>query len=121
MDHQRGEAVDTTTARQHSLDQASESKVLRGRPLDRHDIEAFTQAISRQAAARAARYAESSRAIGEEARSGALRTIGSQQEKPERSPLTPSFNVVMASAIGVVVFACIAYLVKGGNLPLPLP
>jgi hypothetical protein len=70
------------------------------------DIEAFGQAISLQAAARAARYAERSHAISDQSR------------RPPREPvsLTPSFNLVVASAIGVVVFACITYFTIGGNL-----
>ena len=118
MDYKKGEAVSTAAPRQRSLDPASESQVLRGRPSNTHDIEAFGQAISLQAAARAARYAEGSRAISEEAGRGALHTIGIQQEKRERVPLTPSYNLVMASAIGVVVFACFTYFMMGGNLLL---
>jgi hypothetical protein len=41
-----------------------------------------------------------------------------QQEKRERTPLTPSFNLAMTSAIGVGVFACIIYFMAGGNLLL---
>ena len=119
MDYRRGEAVNTAKPRPNRLDPASESQVLRGRPLD--DLEAFKQAISLQAAARAARYAEGSRAISEEAGRGALHTTSIQQEKRGRDSLTVSFNLVMALAIGVAVFACIAYIVIGGNLPLPLP
>jgi len=120
MHYKRAEAIGTT-APQRSLDPASVGQVLRGRPSDTHDIEAFGEAISLQAAARAARYAEGSRAISEEAARGASHTIGIQQEKRERVPLTPSFNLVMASAVGVVVFACITYLMIGGNLLLPSP
>jgi hypothetical protein len=116
MDYEKGEAVGTAAPRQRSLDPASESQVLRDRPSNTHDIEAFAQAISLQAAARAARYAEGSRAISEEAGRGAFHTIGIQQEKRERVPLTPSFNLVMALAIGVAVFACVTYLMIGGNL-----
>jgi hypothetical protein len=56
MDFRKGEAADTATPRQHSLDPASVGQVLRGGPADAHDIEAFWQAISLPAAARTARY-----------------------------------------------------------------
>jgi hypothetical protein len=82
------------------------------------DLEAFGQAISLQAAARAARYAEGSRAISEESGRAAPRKIGIRLEKRERVSLTPSFNLVVAMAVGVVVFACITYFMIGGNLLL---
>jgi hypothetical protein len=82
-----------------SRDPMSAAQVLRGGPSDAHDVEAFWQAISRQAAAR---YAEASPATSEEA-AAAFHTIGIQQEKRERAPLTPSFILAMASGIGVVV------------------
>jgi hypothetical protein len=118
MHYKRAEAIGTTAPHQRSLDPASVGQVLRGRPSDTHDIEAFGEAISLQAATRAARYAEGSRAISEEAGRGAFHTIGIQPEKRERVPLAPSFKLVMASAIGVVVFACITYFMIGGNLLL---
>ena len=80
------------------------------------DIEAFGRAISLQAAARAARYADRSQAISDESGRAATRTIGIRLEKREPVSLTPSFNLVVASAIGVVVFACITYLMMGGAL-----
>jgi hypothetical protein len=88
-----------------------------GAPADAHDIEAFWQAISLQAAARTARYAEGSPAISAET-AGAFRTIGVQQEKRTRVSLTPSFKLVMASAIGIVVFACITCFMMSGDLLL---
>jgi hypothetical protein len=80
------------------------------------DIEAFGRAISLQAAARTARYAERSLAVSDESRRAATRTIGIRLEKRAPVSLTPSFNLVVASAIGVVVFACITYLMMGGAL-----
>jgi hypothetical protein len=115
MHYKRAETIGTAP-HPRSLDPASVGQVLRGGPADAQDIEAFLQAISVQAAARTARYAEGSAAISEAA--GAFHTIGIQQEKPERAPLTRSFNLGMASAIGVVVFACITYFMMGGNLLL---
>ena len=85
---------------------------------DKDDIEAFARAISLQAAARAARYAERSQAISDESGRAATRTIGIRLKKREPVSLTPSFNLVVASAIGVVVFACFTYFVMGGTLLL---
>jgi hypothetical protein len=117
MHYKRAETIGTEAPHPRSLDPASVSQVLRGAPADAHDIEAFWQTISLQAAARAARYAEGSPAISAET-AGLFHTIGVQQEKRARAPLTPSFNLVMASAIGVVVFACITCFMMGGNLLL---
>jgi hypothetical protein len=115
MHYKRAETIDTTAPHSRSHDPASQ--VLRGGPADAHDIEPFWQAISLQAAARTARYAEGSSGISQDA-VGAFHTIGIQQEKRERAPLTPSFNMVIMSTIGVVVFACITYFMMGGNLLL---
>jgi len=117
MHYKRAETIGTVAPHPRSLDPASVGQVLRGAPTDARDIEAFWQAISLQAAARTARYAEGSPAISAET-AGAFHTIGIQREKRERAPLTPSFNLVMASGIGVVVFACITYFTVGGNLLL---
>ncbi len=115
MHYKRAETIGTTAPQPLSLDSASVGPVLRGGPADTHDMEAFWQAISLQAAARTARYAECSPAISEET-AGAFHSIGIQQEKRERAPLTPSFKLIMALAIGVVAFACITYFTMGGNL-----
>jgi hypothetical protein len=82
------------------------------------DIEAFGRAISLQAAARAARYADRSQAISDESGRAAPRKIGIRLEKREPVSLTPSFNLVVASAIGAGVFACITYFVMSGTLLL---
>jgi len=82
------------------------------------DIEAFGRAISLQAAARAARYAEGSHVISDESGRAAPRKIGIRLEKREPVSLTPSFNLVVASAIGVGVFAWITYFVMSGTLLL---
>ena len=120
MHYKRAETISTARhprSLDPGLDPASVGQVLRGGPADAQDIEAFSQAISLQAAARTARYAEGAPAFSEEA-AGAFHTIGIQQEKSESAPVSPSFNLVMASGIGVVVFACITYFIAGGNLLL---
>jgi hypothetical protein len=114
MHYKRAETIGTAP-HPRSLDPMSVAQVLHGGPADAHDVEAFWQAISLQAAARTARYAEASLAFSEEA-AAAFHTIAMQQEKRERIPLTPSFNLVMTSGIGVGVFACITYFIAGGNL-----
>ena len=115
MPYTRAETIGKTAPRPPRLDPASVGQVPRGEPADTYHVEAFWQAISHQAAARTARYAEASPAFSEEA-AAAFHTIAMQQEKRERIPLTPSFNLVMTSAIGVGVFACITYFIAGGNL-----
>jgi hypothetical protein len=110
VEYAKAEIANTTTS-----NQLSEA------PSVTDDIEAFGRAISLQAAARAARYAEGSRAISEESGRAAPHTIGIRLEKRERVSLTPSFNLVVALAIGVVAFACITYFMIGGKLLLPLP
>jgi hypothetical protein len=108
LDYKKVQAADTTTP-----DQLGEP------PSVTDDIEAFAQAISLQAAARAARYA-----IG--SRSGAPHAIGIQQENREielgeRVSLSRSFNLVLAFAIGVAVYAGIVYFILGMQLHSPLP
>ena len=115
MHYKRAETIGTKAPHSRSHDPASQ--VLRGGSAEAHDIETFWQAISLQAAARTARYAEGSSGISQDA-VGAFHTIGIQQEKRERAPLTPSFNMVIMSTIGVVVFACITYFMMGGHLLL---
>jgi hypothetical protein len=115
MPYTRAETIGKTAPRPPRFDPASVGQVPRGEPTDTYGVEAFWQAISHQAAARTARYAEASPAFSEEA-VAAFHTIAMQQEKRERIPLTPSFNLVMTSGIGVGVFACITYFIAGGNL-----
>jgi hypothetical protein len=79
MHYKRAETIGTAP-HPRSLDPASVGQVLRGGPADAQDIEAFSQTISLQAAARTARYAEGAPAFSEEA-AGAFHTIGLQQEK----------------------------------------
>ena len=115
MPYTRAETIGKTAPRSPRLDPASVGQVPRGERADTYHVEEFWRAISHQAAARTARYAEASPAFSEEA-AAAFHTIARQQEKRERIPLTPSFNLVMTSAIGVGVFACITYFIAGGNL-----
>jgi hypothetical protein len=117
MDYEAGGAVDATTPGRLGLAAPAEGQALGWPPSVTYDIEGFSPVISLQVAARAARYAEGSRAIGEEARRGARHTTSIRA----RASLTPSFNLVVALALGVVVFACITYLMTGGNLLLPFP
>jgi len=108
VDYKTEEAADTTTPDQFS-EPASGTD----------EIEAFAQAISLQAAARAARYAIRSR-------SGAPHAIGIQQENREielgeRVSLGRSINLVLAFAIGVALYAGIMYFTLGMQLRSPLP
>ena len=113
-------AADTTMP--HEPAPAPSADQSRGEPpLNTDDLDTFWKAISLQDEARAARYAGGSRAISEEAGRGAPRTTGIRLEKRTRVSLTPSFNLVVALALGIVAYACITYLMIGGLLPLPLP
>ena len=110
-------AADTTVP--HEPAPAPSADQSRGEPpSNTDDLDPFWKAISLQAEARAARYAGGSRAISEEAGRGAPRTTGIRLEERTRVSLTPSFKLVMASAIGIVVFACITYFTIDGNLLL---
>jgi hypothetical protein len=57
MHYKRAETIGTAAPHPRNLDPASVGRVRRDGPADAHDIETFWQAISLQAAARAARYA----------------------------------------------------------------
>jgi hypothetical protein len=97
-----------------SPDETSTRQVVDGGHADAHVVDAFWESISLQAAARTARRGTGAPAISKEA-AAALHTIGAQHEKRD---LAPSFNLVMASTIGVIVFACFAYFITGGALLL---
>jgi len=113
----RGRGVADTTM-PHERSSASSADQSRGEPrLNTDDLDTFWKAISLQAEARSARF----RAISEEAGRGGPHTTGIRLEKRTRVSLTPSFNLVVALALGIVVYACITYLMIGGLLPLPLP
>jgi len=113
MLYKRAEAIGTTAPRQHSLDPVSVGQALRGRSWDTHDIEAFGEAISLQAAARAATFATGSAAISQ-SRGGAPQ--GSEQfDLKEHVSPGRSFKLVLALALGVAVFACVVYFMLGGN------
>jgi hypothetical protein len=57
MHYKRAETIGTAAPHPRNLDPASVGRVRRDGPANAHDIETFWQAISLQAAARAARYA----------------------------------------------------------------
>jgi hypothetical protein len=67
MPYTRAETIGKTAPRPPRLDPASVGQVPRGETADSYHVEAFWQAISHQAAARTARYAEASPAFSEEA------------------------------------------------------
>ena len=109
-------AADTTMP--HEPSPASSADQSRGEPRSNtDDLDTFWKAISLQAEARAARF----RAISEEAGRGEPHTTGIRLEKRTRVSITPSFNLVVALALGIVAYACITYLMIGGRVPLPLP
>jgi len=84
----------------------SVAQVLRGGPAAAHDVEAFWQAISLQAAARTAAFAK-----GSEAPQGRDQLDLEEDVSPRRSS-----KLVLVLAIGIAVFACVTYFVLGRNL-----
>jgi hypothetical protein len=126
MEYEAGGAADATTLDQLDLVPAAEGQARRGPSSGTEDLEAFSQAIALQAAARAARYAIRSGAINKGFGTGTSHVIGIQQEDREIEPgervsLGRAFNLMLAVAIGAAAYACIVYFMLGGLLPLPLP
>ena len=110
MEYEAGGAADAATLDRLDLVPAAEGQARRGRSSGTEDLEAFSQAIALQAAARAARYA---------IRPGSIGDRGIEPE--ERVSLGRAFNLMLAFAIGAAAYACIVYFMLGGLLPLPLP
>jgi hypothetical protein len=110
MDYEAGGAADATTLDRLDLVPAAEGQARHSPPSGTDDLEAFSQAISLQAAARAARYA---------IRPGSIRDRGIEPE--ERVSLGRAFNLVLAFALGVAVYAGIMYVILGTQLRSPLP
>ena len=124
MEYEAGGAADATTLDRLDLVPAAEVQARRGPSSGTEDLEAFSQAIALQAAARAARYAIRPGSITKG--HGASHAIGIQQEDREIEPgervsLGRAFNLMLAFAIGAAAYACIVYFMLGGLLPLPLP
>ena len=124
MEYEAGGAADATTLDRLDLVPAAEGQARRGPSSGTEDLEAFSQAIALQAAARAARYAIRPGSITKG--HGASHAIGIQQEDREIEPgervsLGRAFNLMLAFAIGAAAYACIMYFMLGGLLPLPLP
>jgi hypothetical protein len=121
MDYEAGGAADATTLDRLDLVPAAEDQARRGPSSSTDDLEAFSQAIALQAAARAARYAIRPGSIpkgfrhGESARSLDLPAAG------ERVSRGRAFNLVLAFALGVAVYAGIIYVILGTQLGSPLP
>jgi hypothetical protein len=86
----------------------------RGQPSDRDDLEAFSNAISRQAEARAARYAIG---FGRREIEQKIRDF----EREQRLSLSRGFNLVLTFTLGVAVCAAIIYFTVGIHLHAPVP
>jgi hypothetical protein len=91
-------------------------QVLRSGPADAHDVEAFWQAISLQAAARTARYANRP-PLADYARQQAIRELDLQEPFSRLRP----FKLVLEVIIGAVIFAGIMCYTLGIDLRLPFP
>jgi hypothetical protein len=102
--------ADATTPGLLDLVPVAEGQARHSPPSGTDDLEAFSQAISLQAAARAARYA---------IRPGSIRDRGI--EPGERVSLGRAFNLMLAFALGVAVYAGIMYVILGAQLHSPLP
>ena len=126
MDYKTGRAADTTTPDQVSLAASAEGQALGGPPSGTYDIDGFSPVISLQVAARAASYQIRSGTINKGFGTGTSHAIGIQQEDREIEPgervsLGRAFNLVLAFAIGVAVYAGIVYFILGMQLHSPLP
>jgi hypothetical protein len=125
MDYESGGAADATTPGRLGLVPAGEGQARRGPPSGTDDLEAFAQAISLQAAARAARFAKGSSEIAGSG-GGALHAIGIERGNREiklgkRASLSPSFDMVLAIVAGVALYAFVIYFILGMDLWPPLP
>ncbi len=116
MDYKVAGAADTTMLHKPGLVSAADGQSRDQPPSDTNDLETFGEAISRQAAARAARYAIGSRAISEGIQHG-HRDI----ERKERLSLGRSLNLMLVFALGVAVYAAIIYFTLGRHLHSPVP
>jgi hypothetical protein len=113
MDYKVEEASDTAMLHKLALLPAADGQS-RGEPSDRDGLEAFGNAISRQAEARAARYAIGFRRREIERR---IRDF----EREQRLSLGRSFNLVLTFTLGVAVYAAIMYFTVGIHLHSPVP
>ena len=126
MEYEAGGAADAATLDRLDLVPAAEGQARRGPSSGTEDLEAFSQAIALQAAARAARYAIRPGSIPKGFRHSDSHAIGIQQEDREIEPgegvsLGRAFNLVLAFALGVAVYAGIMYVILGTQLRSPLP
>ena len=108
MDYKLEEASDTAMLHKLALLPAADDQS-RGKRSDRDDLEAFSNAISRQAEARAARYAIG---IGPREIERRIRDF----EREQRLSLGRSFNLVLTFTLGVAVYAAIIYFTVGIHL-----
>jgi hypothetical protein len=126
MDYEAGGAADATTPGRLGLAASAEGQALGWPPSGTYDIEGFSPVISLQVAARAARYAIRSGAINKGFGRGESDTIDIQQEDREIEPgervsLGRAFNLMLAFALGVAVYAGVMYVILGTQLRSPLP
>jgi hypothetical protein len=126
MHYEAGGAADATTRGRTVPVPAAEGQARLGPSSAMDDLEAFSQAISLQAAARAARYAIRPGSIPNGFGHGESRTNDIQQEDREIEPgervsLGRALNLVLTFALGVAVYAGIMYVILGTQLRSPLP
>jgi hypothetical protein len=115
MHYKGGGAADTTMPHKLAPVPAADGHSHAEPPSDTDDLEAFSQAISLQAAARAARYAIRPGSIGKGFGRGESYTMGA------RVSLGRAFNLMLAFALGVAVYAGVMYVILGTQLHSPLP
>jgi hypothetical protein len=104
MHYRRAEPIGATAS--FGLDPAAPGQVFPDRSSGTHDVDAFWEAISLQAAARTAAFAK-----GSEAPQGRDQLDLEEDVSPRRSS-----KLVLALAIGIAVFASITYFMLGRNL-----
>jgi hypothetical protein len=115
MDHSKGEASSEIVP-EKLTPVAANSPDYDERSHNIDTVDAFKEAISRQAAARAARFADRP-PLADDARQQAMRELDLQERRSRLSP----FKLVLEVFIGAVIFAGITGYTLGIDLRLPFP
>jgi pyocin large subunit-like protein len=115
MDHSKGEASPKSIPQK--LTRVAPNNPDNDEPSHNLDaVDAFKETISRQAAARAARYANRP-PLADDARQQAIRELDLQERLSRLRP----FKLVLKVFIGAVIFAGIMFYTLGIDLGLPFP
>jgi hypothetical protein len=125
MDYEAEGAADVTTPGRLGLASSAEGQALVAQPSGTYDIEGLSPVISLQVAARAARYAIRPGSISKGFGRGESDTTDIQEDREieagERVSLGRAFNLMLAFALGVAVYAGVMYVILGTQLHSPPP